>query len=499
MGSDFIVAGQVTSSTEVSATVAAPLAATAARGALWSGMGTIILRLGGLVVGITLARLLTPEQFGVYAVALTVQAILIAVADLGLSADIIRSDEPERVAPTVAALGLASGVLIAVVTLVASRPLAHLLGSPEAAPAIAVLAATLMLAGATVVPYAMLQRRFQQRELFVVGVTDFVVSTTLTLILVALGFGVLGLAIGRVTAQVVSSTMQFVFARVKPHYKWDRKVVRPVLAFGLPIAAANLLSWALLNVDNIVLVRAAGAAALGYYVLAFNISSWPMSALSQVVRSISLPYFARTGDSSAGLAGVMAVAWAGALPAGAVLAALSGPVVEVLYGPKWLPAAPVLATLGLYGSIRVLFDIFAGYLYARGQSAPVLWIQLVSLGTLVVAMIFATRTYGIVGAGFAHISVAVSIALPSYLVVLRRCGVHAMEFVRACWWPTTATVPAVGLALLARAGIDHPLRALLVGGAGAVMIYTLLMWPWLRRRLAEIRTTAVPGELEAIS
>ncbi len=63
--------------------------------------------MGGLVVGIVLARLLAPEQFGVYAVALTVQSILITVADLGLSADLIRSDEPERIAPTVATLGLA--------------------------------------------------------------------------------------------------------------------------------------------------------------------------------------------------------------------------------------------------------------------------------------------------------------------------------------------------------------------------------------------------------
>ncbi|MCB1297621.1 MAG: oligosaccharide flippase family protein [Microthrixaceae bacterium] len=465
----------------------APIQSRVARAAAWSGLSTIVLRLGGLVVGIVLARILTPEQFGVYAVALTVQGILMTVADLGLSADLIRSKEPEKIAPTVATLGLISGAVMTVITLTGSTALATILGSPEAAPAISVLGFTLLLAGATVVPFGMLQRRFQQRELFFVGVVDFVVSTVVTLTLVFLGFGVLGLAIGRVAAQVASSGMQFAFARVVPSYGIDRKAVVPVLAFGLPIAAANLLSWGLLNADNIILVRIAGATALGYYVLAFNISSWPMSALSQVVRSISLPYFSRTDAHKDGLATLTSIAWAGALPAGAVLAALSAPLIEVVYGAKWLPAAPVLAALGLYGGLRVVFDIFAGYLYARGRSRPVLWVQLLWLVVVVAGMIFATSAYGIVGAAWVHVAAAVVVILPAYLVVLQRAGVQVASILRAAVWPTIGALPATAAALLANLFITNALGALLVGGFAALAVYVITMWPWARRRLREYR------------
>lgn len=470
------------------------LRSTAARGAAWSGVSTIVLRMGGLVVGIVLARILAPEQFGVYAVALTVQSILITVADLGLSADLIRSDHPDEIAPTVASLGLASGTTMALVTIAASSSLASLLGSPAAAPAIAVLAVTLALSGATVVPFGYLQRRFQQREMFYVGVADFIVSTTVTLLLIALGFGVLGLALGRVAAQTVSSAMQFVFARVKPRYAVDRAVVGRVLAFGLPIAGANLLSWALLNVDNVVLARVTGATLLGYYVLAFNISGWPMSALSQVVRSISLPYFARTTGGGTELAALTAIAWAGALPVGAMLAALSSPLIEVVYGVRWLPAAPVLAALGLYGSMRVVFDIFAGYLYARGRSRPVLWVQIIWLVALTVGMIFATRTWGIIGAAWVHVIVAFVVILPAYAVALRSTGVRFVPFLRAAWWPTVATVPAVAVALLSRELIPGAVPALLAGGVAALAVYAALVLPWLRRRLrAGRRVVAAEG------
>jgi PST family polysaccharide transporter len=464
----------------------------AVRGAAWSGVSTIVLRMGGLVVGIVLAHILAPEQFGVYAVALTVQSILITVADLGLSADLIRSDNPDRIAPTVATLGLASGLVMGLVTIAGSSSLALLLGSPAAAPAISVLAVTLILSGATVVPYGYLQRRFQQREMFFVGVADFTISTVVTLVLVASGFGVLGLALGRVAAQLVSSAMQFLLARIKPRYSIDRAVVGRVLAFGLPIAGANLLSWALLNVDNIVLARVTGATLLGFYVLAFNISGWPMSALSQVVRSISLPYFSRAPSGKDQLPGLTAIAWAGALPVGAVLAALSSPLIEVVYGVTWLPAAPVLAALGLYGSLRVVFDIFAGYLYARGRSRPVLWIQIIWLVALTAGMIFATRMYGIIGAAWVHLFVAFVVILPAYGLALRSSGARIGPFLRSAWWPTLATIPTAGAALLARGFIPDALPALLVGGFASLAVYAVLVLPWLRRRLRDARQTARP-------
>ena len=162
-------------------------------------------------MGIVLARLLSPEQFGVFAVALTVQTILMTLADLGLTADLIRSD-PERLAPTVAALGLITGLVLAVSMALSASAVATSLGSPEAAPVIMLLAGTLVLSGAGVVPYAMLQRRFQQERLFAIASVDFLVSTCVTLVLLAMGWGVLALGVGRVAAQSVTLVLQFVLA-----------------------------------------------------------------------------------------------------------------------------------------------------------------------------------------------------------------------------------------------------------------------------------------------
>lgn len=464
------------------------------RGVAWSTLNSIALRGGTFVVGVVLARLLTPEQFGVYAVALTVQAVLMTLADLGLSADLIRHSNPERRAPTVGALGLLSGSLLAVVMAASSPMLATMLGSPDSAGVLAVLSVTLAFAGAGVVPFALLQRQFRQKTLFGIALVDFVVSTVITVALVMAGWGAMGLAVGRVVAQLVTLVLQFRLAGVRPSYRIDRSVARSVLHFGAPIAGANMLSWALLNLDNVVIARVAGPTALGFYVLAFNISNWPMSVIGQVVRSVALPGFARHQGAQSGavLSRGAAVTWGLALPAGMALAVLAAPLVHLVYGSKWDESAPVLAALGLFGALRVVFDLVVAFLLAQGASMKVLLIQVLWFLTLIPAMIIATRSHGIVGGGWAHLIVGVGVIVPAYAFALVGSGGDLRGLLAAAWPPLAAALPAAGVAALAVNRLDHPLLQLVLGGVVGLLVYAALLGRWLRRAIA-LSTAAAPA------
>lgn len=467
------------------------------RGIAWSAMNNLALRLGTLALGIVLARLLTPEEFGVYAVALTVQAVLMTLTDLGLSADIVRSRNPARIAPTIATFALVAGVLMTLAMATSAHAVAALLGSPGAGDVIVVLSFTLLLGGAGVVPYAMLLRRFQQKKLFLISAIDFMFGTAVTLTFLLTGWGVMALAIGRVSAQSVTLVLQFVLSGERPRFSISRRVVRPVLAFGLPIAGANLLSWALLNIDTVVISRIAGPVALGFYVLAFNISSWPMTALGQVVRSVALPGFSRTaatrGDSS--LATATALTWAVALPAGAFLALLSAPLIVFVYGGRWAAAAPVLAALGVFGALRTVFDLCAAYLLARGASRPVLWIQVAWFVLLVPATVLGTIWWGIVGAGLAHVAVAVAIVLPAYLFAAARAGADIRAVLRSGWQPIAAMAPAAVVAYLVSSQFGSAGWSLLAGGLSGGAVYGAIMYRWIRNRIPSAASTSADAEL----
>lgn len=467
-----------------------PLSTAVRRGLAWSTAANLTLRLGSVVLGIALARLLTPTEFGVFAVALAVHAVLMTLADLGLSADLIRSTHDfERKAPTVALLGLGLGGGSALLMAATSGPVATVLGSPDSAVVIAVLGLTLLTAGAGVVPYAALQRDFRQRELFAVALAEFLVSSAVTLVLVVDGMGALAIGIGRVVGAVVGLVCQFRLARRRPRYRLDRGVARAALGFGLPVAAANLLSWALLGIHTVVIARMLGPTVLGFYVLAFNVSTWPMSTLGQVVRSVALPGFSRVRDGEgrdAALRRAVALTWTAAVPAGGLLAVLAGPVVLVLYGEKWSPAVPVLVALGILGAARVLFDLLAAWLLAHGAATATLRVQLVWFVALAVAAVVGTDRWALDGAAWSHVAVALAVTGPAYLWAVRARGAATGPVLGVLWPPLLAAAPALLLAGWTARTLDGtPWLALLAGGLTGLAGYAVLVRRWALPHLRE--------------
>ena len=467
---------------------------TSVRGALaWSLLNSLLMRLGSLAMGIVLARLLDPQAFGVYAVALTVQTVLQTLADLGLSAELIRCKDPDRRAPTIASMSLLMGSILTAFTYASAGTLARLLGSPEAEPAIATLSLTLLLSSASVVPYAHLQRHLMQRKLFWIELATFVVGNSLALILIYNGFGVMSLAYGRVVGQSVGTLLQYVAAQKRPRFGFDRSVAPEALAFGIPLAGANLLSWALLNVDYVVISRMSGAIALGYYVLAFNISNWPVSALGQSIRTVALPVFARSPTKAVTVfVDVLRVTWVAGLLVATLLSSTATLLIRILYGEKWIPAAAVLMWLGAFGGLRLVFDLMASFLMSRGASRPVFVIQALWTVVLVPAVAGALLLGGLPLVGVAHLLVGFLIVLPSYLWALRNQGVRPIAVV-------VAMLPALPVAALAwlmasiatRVSTSPPL-ALLAGALVGGGTYALLVWPTIRASLRRIRAANSP-------
>ncbi|WP_454851949.1 oligosaccharide flippase family protein [Promicromonospora soli] len=465
-----------------------PLSGQVARALRWSTTGTVAVRLGNLGLGIVIARIVSPEEFGLYAIALTVQSVVMALADLGLSADLVRSPDFARRTGPVAVLGLVTGGSLAVAAAISAPALATAMGGPGAAGPIAILAGTFLIAGLGVVPFATLQRRLDQRGLFRSNAVDFGVGAVVTLVLAAFGHGLIGLAVGRVAGQVCGVVVQFWLTRTVLRFSWDTKVARSVLAFGLPVAAANLLSWVLLSVDRVVLGNTAGAVELGYYVLAANISTWPMTLVGQALRSVTLPAFSQVRQrAKAALVPLLGPVWWAVAAAAAMLAALAHPIVVLVYGSRWEPAAQILVPLAVVGAVRVVADVLAGYLYALGRSRGVLVVQVVWLTALIPAVVVGARVGGSVGVAVAQAVVSVAVLVPAYLVLLRRSRDQVGALAYALAVPGTAAAGAVVAGMLVADRVGDLLLGGLLGGATTLTVYAAATLAWVIPRWRAVR------------
>ncbi|MFT4165248.1 MAG: oligosaccharide flippase family protein [Microlunatus sp.] len=463
------------------------------RGGLgWSTTSNLVLRIGNFCVSIIMARIIAPEQFGVFAVALTVYAILGTLAEFGLGSDLVRSTDFERRAPTVASLGLITSGMLGLTMALSASLLADAFDAPGATDTIRLMSVTLLVFGFSIVPSARLQRDYRQRALFAINATALVLSTGVLTALALLGLGPLALAVGQIVSQTVMVVGQFIATKRPLRLGFDKQIARESAAFCLPLALANLVSWLLLSVDNLVVARVLGPTLLGLYALAFNVSSWPMNAVGQAIRVVALPAFAQLADHrsrSTAMARAVGTVWAVSLLLGVTLAVFATPAIELLYGSRWRGAAVALIGLGAFGGIRVVFDLMVTYLIAAGNTRTVLAIQAIWLAVMVPAMYVGVRTFGLSGAGWTHAAVAVGIVLPAYLVALRRADVSVAALLRGCLLPTLAVIPYVVVGIGIVKYSPSPPLAILFGGIAAVMLYVLPLSRWWLRRVRSLRPT----------
>jgi PST family polysaccharide transporter len=346
--------------------------------------------------------------------------------------------------------------------------------TPQATGVIQLMSLSLVVAGASAVPGALLQREFRQDHKFVADTSAFVVGTAVVVVLALMGFGAWSLAWSRIATNLVAAVVMFAYTPKRYRPGFDAVQARGLLAFGLPLAGASLLVFGVLNVDYIIVGSVLGTVPLGFYLLAFNLANWPVGAFSQPVRSVSLAAFSQVRDDpelfSRTFARALRLLALVTVPACVLLAALADPLVRTVYGERWAPAAQALALLVLLGALRVALELGYDYLASAGRSRAILVIHLVWLA-------LGAHLDGIRGVALAQSVVVLVVVVPAYLVAFRPYGLRARALGAAVARPVLGGVVMVLVATGVQWVVDGALWRLLVGGAAASLAYAAVVFP----------------------
>ncbi len=480
-------------STTEAAPAPAPLGQRFRSAARWSLINTVVIRLGNFATGIVLARMvLGPAAWGVYGVAQTVLLVLLSANELGVSLAIVRWEgDPRRFAPTVLTLSTVSSSLLYVALFTAAPALARALGSPDAAGVLRVMCVCVVLDGLSQVPAGFLTREFAQGRRMVIDALNFGLSTSVTLVLAFAGWGAMSFAWGAVAGNVVALIATCLAAPGTLKFGWDPQQARELLKFGLPLAGASMLALGVVNVDTMVVGSTLGKVSLGFYVLAFNMSGWPVRIISEAARRVSFAGFSRLADSPQALADgftrALSVLITGTVPLCVLMATLAGPLVQLVYGNQWLPAAQALPWLMALGMVRIGCELAYDCLVAIGQRRSLILVQGLWLAALVPVLIVAAHVHGIAGVAAGHVLVAGALVVPAFLGALSRGGISARSIAAACCWPLLGgVVMATGILVLER-GLGESLPVLAAIGAVALAGYAVCVLPS-RDRLLGTRT-----------
>lgn len=454
-------------------------------GAMWAGGSTLLLRFANIAIMAVIARIVSPNELGVFALTLVAYGVVVSVAELGVASAIARSDLDEAaIAPTVVTISVVTSLSLASIMFAFAEPLAVALGSAEAADPLRVMALCVAMIGPFAVPGAQLQRTFRQDLIFRANIVSFIPSSAVLILVALLGDGAIAFAWSRVVGQLVVGMMMWLSA---PRHYWpgfNRQAVRMLLAFGIPLAAANLLGQILLNVDYIFVGRLLTIADVGLYNLAFNISVWSTAVIGSMLNGVVLPAFSRVrrvgGDMQAALGKAVRTVALIASPIAALTLSLAAPLIATIYGEKWVGAAPVLGVLSVYGFFSVVCLLLANVIASTGRTAVLLVVQAVALAVLIPVMWVGTTIGGLVGVGVSHIAVILLATFPIYLWAIRRTtGAGVLVIARALWWPVAAAVLSGLIAWGVSSLVPFAPVKLVAGGIAGGIVYLILTAPLL--------------------
>jgi O-antigen/teichoic acid export membrane protein len=467
--------------TNQSASDSAGLASAVKSGLAWSFLNNVSGRLISLAMGVVLARLLAPRDFGVFALAMVALNTLVSINDVGISATLVRwPGNTDEVAPTAGTLILSMSLVGYIVFFFATPWLCRLVHTPQATGVIRLLAVAVVIDGALAVPTASLTRSFRQDRRTVADVIGIVISAVVSIVLAAKGYGPWSLAWGRIAGNSVNAGLIAVFAQERIRFGFEIKAARALLAYGVPLAGSTLLTVAVLNTDYVVIGRLLGPTALGFYVLAYNISSWAVGFLSIGIQRVSIPAFARLQDDvdslnesfTRGMVLLVVVT----IPVCVLLSSLAHPVIAFVYGQRWGPAAPALRFLALFAIVRILQSLAYDALVAVGQAKSTVWLQGAWLSSLIPVLAIGAHLGGIRGVSVGHLAVGALVVVPLHLLVLRQIGIQLGGLGRRLVWPVVGGAMAVSGSLVSLM-VAPQVAKLFVGGGVGLAAYGLTILP----------------------
>jgi PST family polysaccharide transporter len=323
-----------------------------------------------------MARLLGPAEFGLYALALPTISFFTTLADGGLGASLAREKETETAVWSTAFWTLlASCTLMAVVAIGGGFVLADVSGQPRLAGIMALLSLSFPLLALTALPGARLVRR---GNLVVHSVADLV-STTIgasaAVGLALLGAGAWALAFQYVLGWSVTCLILNAAAFERPTFEFHLAALKPHAATGGSLIGSRLSELFGRQVENLLFGRVFGAANLGSYTFANQVSRFLCEAAGNPIWGALYSHALREDARSieplhATLSRLLASAL---FPVAALLAASAPQVFDVVLGSRWAPAAAIVQIVVPFYALNVVAAQCGALLLANGRSGSLFW------------------------------------------------------------------------------------------------------------------------------
>jgi PST family polysaccharide transporter len=452
----------------------------AGRALLWKGaqLGSskVVYLLGTLVLG----RLLTPNDFGLVAIATVAITTVMTATETGMINALVQATTRNREHYDVAwTIGLLRGSLVCAVLCLAAPFVAQVFGDARATPLVRMMALLPLLNSINSPRLADLMRELKFSRLAAMAILAVVVEVALA-VAMAKSLGGAAIILGKLAGAATNAVASYIVAPYSPRFRPRYGAARQLIAFGRWLFAIGLTAVSVDFFIKVLVARRLSVAGLGLFSLGDRLAETPTQIANEAIGAVAFPLYARLRSDpprleqavQAHLTGLMFLL----LPATGLIIGLAQPLEQRVLGAAWVGTSPVIVLLAIGYACEVSFNVVYYLLQSLGWGARLFAAELTQYITLIAAVILLAGPFGLMGIGAARIITAVVVAVAGYKAappmfgsILRRTSWTAFALLMlsciagtAAWFGAALVPGTAGVAAGALAG------------AGAFLLLVLL-------------------------
>jgi len=448
----------------------ASIGRTLARGSAWMIGFRLLDRSVGLISMLVLARVLTPADFGLVAMATAMIAFIELFGWLGLDIALIqRSGATREHFDSAWTMNVLIGALVALALLASAWPLAWFYGDARLTPLVAFLGLGPLVQGCENIGVVAFRKELNFDREFRFLLSKRLLAFALTVAIALWLRSYWALAIGMVCGRLAGVAISYALHPFRP--RWSLARAGDLLHFSVWLVVQNLFVFFKDRAPDLIIGKLAGAHALGVWSLANELSNLVGTELIMPMNRAALPTYSKLAEDRSALAAAYLSATALiavlVMPLIVGLAAVAPLVVAVLLGPQWQQVGPLISLLAFHGLVDVLLRTAASAVLAAGR--PVVYAKIYALQVLVLLplTLWLTRQYGIQGSAVATVGTALALLPLNATLVARVLGVTARQLLATVWRPLLAATVMYAVTVLAQPAIDP---ATLTAGRSLVLL-----------------------------
>ena len=343
-----------------------------------SGIGwTSIAQIGRqgalFLVSIVLARLLTPEDYGLVGMILVFTGFVALFAELGFGAALIQRDEIEiRHYDSVFWLNLMMGALLTALFLVIAPYISKFYREPSLTPLIRLVSVNFLIISVSIVQKTIIQREMNFRKIAKIDILAVLIGGIVAIIMALSGQGVWSL-IWQIL--VTSSVASFVFwwqSNWRPNFLFDKKAISELLGFSSNLLGYSIVNYWARSADNLLVGRFLGSGSLGIYTRAYSTMLMPLSQVANVLGQVMFPALSRMQHDKKRVKRIylhsIAMIALVTFPMMMGLLVVAEDFVLALYSAKWSDVTSVLRILCLVGMIQSIVGTVGWIYQSQGRT-----------------------------------------------------------------------------------------------------------------------------------